>query len=533
MKSGKYTLLYFLAVVLVGIAVACSGDGSGGNASRQEDTIIEPGEDTTKRESGFFERTDKHPFTNQLLGAYKLAKKKSSRVTFFVNTYRGAFFLSQNKQELFTGDYEPNKKVRYGLIDSKGNQLLATEYEKIGNPGFILDDYMEVRKDGKYGLYSYAEQKLVINPEYDAIYPSSIMAYIAIGQKGSSFFKLYPDGTTKPFKDDQPAPNYARLMKDYEFNIENDRFGLWVSTAGFDYMGKEEYFYEFGSGMIVPPSYLDRLGFFPKLLAEIMLPWSESGEDSLSVTLADSRNRSESTYSLLTSFFSYSASSRGYESEERYLQTFDRKNTLKSSKKMLEWDNYTMHNACGTANPSVRFMNDSMVEVRNYIELAANTGIPFERYTKYEYYSIAADGKVAAMSKGLFPMTSVIELKPQHFAGCFVRRVSQEEAAEVSDEFEGELYGELYGFSQHLRAADLEYMRNEIYARHGLKFKDPKWAAVFKSFKWYKGTSSNVDARLTPVEKKNLQIIKKLEKELLTDPANLLHEEIGYMEMAG
>jgi len=530
MKS-RYTILYFLAVLLTGIAVACSGEDTGAK-TKQQDTVAEPGEDTTARESGFFERTQKQPFNNKLQAQYKLAKKNRKYVTHFVMTYRGTFFLQQNKPELFDDNYKLNKKIRFGLIDEKGTQLLPVEYEKISNPGFILDDYMEVRKDGKSGLYNYADKKL-ITPEYDAIYPSRIMEYIAIGQKGNAFFKIYPDGTNKPFKDDQPAPNYARLLKDYQVNIENDRFGLWISTEAFDYMGKEDYYFEYSRGMIAAPSYLDRLDFFPKLVSDIILPWSEYGEDSLSVTLADSRNRNESTYSMLTSFFSYSAESRGFESEERYLMTFDRKNTVKSRIKVLQWDNYFMQNACELANPSVRFMNDSVVEVKNYLEIPKTTAVPYERCTKYEYYAIAADGKVTPLSNGIFPMTSVIELKRSHFTGCFMRMITEEEALATGEYTEEDFFDNVYGSRTHLTAADLEYMRNEIYARHGLKFKDAKWAAVFKSMKWYKGTSSNVDAKLTPIEKKNLQLIKQVEKELKNDPGTLLNETYNYLQMAG
>lgn len=76
-------------------------------------------------------------------------------------------------------------------------------------------------------------------------------------------------------------------------------------------------------------------------------------------------------------------------------------------------------------------------------------------------------------------------------------------------------------------------MRNEIYARHGLRSKDSKWSSVFKSFKWYKATSANVDAKLTPVEKKNLQLIRQVEKELKENPEKFRNEEARYLEMAG
>jgi hypothetical protein len=529
--KNRYTLLYFLAVLIIGIAVACSGENNDKKTKGPNGTVIEPGEDMTAREAGFFERTTTHPYTENLRAAYKLISKKYKYVSFFANTYSGSYFLVQNRKDLYTDDYKPDKKVRFGLTDVGGNQLLPVEYEKISNPGFIADDYMEVRKDGKSGLYNYAAKKL-ITPEYDVIYPSSIMEYVAIGQKGINFFKIYADGKSKPFKEGEPAPNYAWLLKKYELNLEKEHFGLWISTEALDYMNEEDDFFAYSRGMITAPSYIDRLGVLPTLVADLLMPWADV-KDSLSVSLSDSRNRSESAYAMLASFFTYSAEARGMESETRYLLTLDRKNTIKSRIKVLEWNSYSIRNACNLATPSARFLNDSIVEVKNYVELTSNPALPYERYSKNDYYSIAADGTVKHLYAGFFPMTSVVELKKSHFTGCFMRPIADDEILNFPDFTEEDIGNEIYGFRMHLTAADLEYMRNEIYARHGLRFKDPRWSSVFKSFKWYKATSANVDAKLTPVEKKNLQLIRQVEKELKENPEKFPNEEARYLEMAG
>lgn len=54
---------------------------------------------------------------------------------------------------------------------------------------------------------------------------------------------------------------------------------------------------------------------------------------------------------------------------------------------------------------------------------------------------------------------------------------------------------------------ELEAMKNEIYAAHGLKFKEEKWDAYFSGQAWYKSERENVDAYLNMVEKKNIQIL--------------------------
>jgi hypothetical protein len=74
-----------------------------------------------------------------------------------------------------------------------------------------------------------------------------------------------------------------------------------------------------------------------------------------------------------------------------------------------------------------------------------------------------------------------------------------------------------------LSLRELEIMRNEIYARHGWVFKRPDLRSYFESQPWYrpKGDLSNleesnrwVEAELTPVERRNIQIIVSRERAL-------------------
>ena len=58
---------------------------------------------------------------------------------------------------------------------------------------------------------------------------------------------------------------------------------------------------------------------------------------------------------------------------------------------------------------------------------------------------------------------------------------------------------------------ELQYMRNEIYARHGYAFANKDWARTFASEKWYMPCYTNVEKRLTDIEKKNVQRIKMVE----------------------
>jgi len=79
--------------------------------------------------------------------------------------------------------------------------------------------------------------------------------------------------------------------------------------------------------------------------------------------------------------------------------------------------------------------------------------------------------------------------------------------------------GELWSLS----LGELEIMRNEIYARHGWVFKRQDLRSYFEGQPWYRpqGDLSNleqsnrrVEAELSPIERRNIQIIVSRERAL-------------------
>jgi hypothetical protein len=66
---------------------------------------------------------------------------------------------------------------------------------------------------------------------------------------------------------------------------------------------------------------------------------------------------------------------------------------------------------------------------------------------------------------------------------------------------------------ENMYLADLEVLRNSIYARHGYSFKNRKMRSLFdENVDWYIPVSTNVTAELTEIEKKNIALIKRYEK---------------------
>jgi hypothetical protein len=65
---------------------------------------------------------------------------------------------------------------------------------------------------------------------------------------------------------------------------------------------------------------------------------------------------------------------------------------------------------------------------------------------------------------------------------------------------------------ENMYSADLEVLRNSIYARHGYSFKNPRMRTVFDYVDWYMPVTTDVSSLLTEIEKKNIALIKRYEK---------------------
>ncbi|GAB4093073.1 YARHG domain-containing protein [Flaviaesturariibacter terrae] len=65
---------------------------------------------------------------------------------------------------------------------------------------------------------------------------------------------------------------------------------------------------------------------------------------------------------------------------------------------------------------------------------------------------------------------------------------------------------------ENLYKTDLEVLRNSIYARHGYSFRNARMRAAFDhNVDWYMPVSTDVTAQLTPLELKNIALLKRYE----------------------
>ncbi len=68
-----------------------------------------------------------------------------------------------------------------------------------------------------------------------------------------------------------------------------------------------------------------------------------------------------------------------------------------------------------------------------------------------------------------------------------------------------------------LRPDDARRLRNEIYARHGRRFRDPMLQRYFASFSWYKPNDAFSENQLNPTERMNAGLISQYERGRFTE----------------
>jgi hypothetical protein len=64
------------------------------------------------------------------------------------------------------------------------------------------------------------------------------------------------------------------------------------------------------------------------------------------------------------------------------------------------------------------------------------------------------------------------------------------------------------------RASDFDYLINEVYAAHGYIFTKPKWQDYFKTQNWYKPEHKDVEDKITPLERANIDYLRQLQIEI-------------------
>ncbi|HEX2684680.1 MAG TPA: YARHG domain-containing protein [Ferruginibacter sp.] len=113
-------------------------------------------------------------------------------------------------------------------------------------------------------------------------------------------------------------------------------------------------------------------------------------------------------------------------------------------------------------------------------DLLTGSWKPYDKKKGEKMYTLQRKAFVYRVDVGDYPIASQRELKPEDV--------------------------------ENMMKEDLITMRNEIYARHGYCFKKKDMRQYFEQLDWYVPDNVDVRDKLTDIEKKNIDIIKRYEK---------------------
>ncbi len=74
---------------------------------------------------------------------------------------------------------------------------------------------------------------------------------------------------------------------------------------------------------------------------------------------------------------------------------------------------------------------------------------------------------------------------------------------------------------------DLRILRNSIFAKHGYIFKSNDLKKYFSQYSWYKARYSNVDKKITSIERQNIALLKSMENGEIAIPAGTSEKQMA------
>lgn len=143
---------------------------------------------------------------------------------------------------------------KMGLLDAEGKVVIPADYDLIGTLGFDMENLVEVKRNGKFGMYHLQSRLPVIPAVYDVLIPftTSDDKKLILTQEGkqtgyfnSDFLRF--EGLPPVPKVDEYLSGYKYLDK--ELLIKNGQQAM-MEVPNSEYLG---------NGYVVPPSYLTNL----------------------------------------------------------------------------------------------------------------------------------------------------------------------------------------------------------------------------------------------------------------------------------
>jgi hypothetical protein len=409
---------------------------------------------------------------------------------YYAITKNGTLFIVMKGK--YPEDYPWNKsrftgEFGYGVADSALQLILPCAYDKVYNPGLTLDGCMEIKKGNATGFFHFSSHE-VLEPQFEYIVPTVPVSSSAYGFREGNWYRV---SFEKKFEVRNTSFSPVEILRGLSFNVSKLKENAFFSS----YSSLEE---ETGAGVVITPSYIERLGIMPEVCDNLVVEGQNQimdGTSERSVTTEDTRNLSDRLISFVVSFYEEGVGGREYTEDSKKLVVYNSDKENFSSQllntRFQGWDN-VCHNS------AYKFISDSLVEVQSSLP---NDDLVEKRYgyqDTYTYKQITRDGNIIDLhSTRYYDFTKYVEIDERYFRGCFVKFMDEKEIDDSSNIW----------VSDHLTVDDLDLMINEIYAEYGLIFKNDKWKNYFSAFPWYKPRYENVESMLSELDKKNIQTI--------------------------
>lgn len=416
----------------------------------------------------------------------KLAIKKFENKTI----YNAPFYWTSNNNVYFfhsAGKLDPDntrslkdRVIQFGISDSSGKELLPCIYKKITSPDLLVKNWVEIKKNGLYGLFNYQNGKL-IEVKYHYILKSENKI---IAKTDSGFVSiLLSDGTTSPI-----AFDLIEHLKNWQFDyFKTNRTPL--VNANEDYVPNDA---NYGSGTLISGSF-ESIFCNPNDFRSGLI---NGNEDMGIIKYSGKFERIEKEKSFLTSFFEQGIDGRGWETESYFLNTMDSSGNIADQKLVLEDFGYLDFEYCHELDQKIEFINDSIF-LTTQPEFSDKNFKYYDSYSGINLFKVTPSGEIKELTANRnFSFTKHIIVTKELLHGCYVRYDNENHKLNLPE------------------TECLDIMRNEIFAEYGYIFKSEKWSNYFRKIEWYKPEHNNVDSLLNDIEKENVRILLDLKKEV-------------------
>ncbi|HEY2581465.1 MAG TPA: YARHG domain-containing protein [Mucilaginibacter sp.] len=385
---------------------------------------------------------------------------------------------------------DPDFKM--GLVNPSLKEIVPVEYNLVHNVGGTIDGLIEVEKGGKRGFYD-LDGKNIVPASYDQIFPIVDDENIALLRNNDDYFYLRKDlSITDKIADFKITKELAKIKALHDSYTLSDK----SSKNIMEFNSREDF-----NTMIISPSYLVDLQILPRFLnfqnplRHAPAEQEGEGEGSISLDIKFDGSKKEESNWFESAFYSvvddYLGARSGLYETKKLLVVDKKQNRIMA----FNYDSYYGGAEGGGAlsgmciENNFHSINDTLFEFKTTSNLDQYllNGEHLSEGPYYHYMGIRNGTLVSIPCGRIFACAKFVKMDDSYLQGCYV--------------IDNKSY-------DHVTPEILSYIKNEIFASYGYKFKNEKWNEVFEHrYEYHVGNNTTVDDSLTSIEKYNISWI--------------------------